>query len=212
MRTLTIVAVAVVAFAARPASAQYPYPYYQARASTAGESHARGMADVVRAAGDNNLRNSQAAINYEAARSAELDNRLKYTETHYEKKRMHDAYKASKRRPPLTTEEAHRLARIRAPKRPNGTQLDPITGDLSWSLLLQTSPFASHRKNLQKLFSARAASEGSIGVQQYSQIKRTTDAILEQLRRNIRRYPPQDYVEARRFVRGIAYEARFPTS
>ena len=212
MKLYPVLIIVVVTLAARPVSAQYQPPYYQARASTAGESHARGMSEVVRAAGDTNLRNSEAAINYEAARSAELDNNLKYTETHYEKKEINRAYRESRRRPPLTTEQAHRLAKARAPKRPNGSQLDQITGEIDWPFLLQTDEFSGYCKKLEGLFSSRAETEGSIGYRQYSEIKRTTDAMLALLKRNIRKYRPQDWTEANKFVKGLAYEARHPVS
>ena len=50
------------------------------------------MADVVRSAGAANLMNSAAAINVETARSAYLDNQIKFTNTYFEKKRIRQSY------------------------------------------------------------------------------------------------------------------------
>ena len=46
-----------------------------------------GMANVVRSAGYANVMNSIATQNYEQAYSADLDNRLKYTNTYFEMRR-----------------------------------------------------------------------------------------------------------------------------
>ncbi len=64
-----------------------PYPVYY-HSSTAAEGAARGMADVIRSAGDYNLRTSEAARNVEEARSRNLDNRLKSTQTFFEMRRV----------------------------------------------------------------------------------------------------------------------------
>jgi hypothetical protein len=53
-------------------TAQVNAQYVNNKASTIGESWARGMSDVVRSAGDANLSNSAAEINYQAARTPEL--------------------------------------------------------------------------------------------------------------------------------------------
>ncbi len=68
------------------------YPGYSG-ASTAAESAAHGVSDVVQAAGAANLMNSEAAKNYEAARSQYIDNRLKGTKTYFEMKQYNKDYR-----------------------------------------------------------------------------------------------------------------------
>ena len=46
-------------------------------ASTAAEGYANGVSNIISAQGQRNLSNSQAAINLEQARSANIDNQVK---------------------------------------------------------------------------------------------------------------------------------------
>src|SRR5205823_11718378 len=73
------------------AVAQYGYPVYSTPTTAAGAA-ATGAANVIQAQGQKNLSDSEAAINLEQARSQNLDNNLKYTQTFYEQKSIHDQY------------------------------------------------------------------------------------------------------------------------
>ena len=80
--------------------------YSDNRASTAGESWARGMSDVIRANGAANVMNSRAAINSQEAASMYMDNRLKYTQTYFENRKMNREYRAAERGPLITMAHA----------------------------------------------------------------------------------------------------------
>ena len=75
------------------------------RPSTAAESYQRGFADVVRSAGAANVMNSAAMINVEEARSKNIENDLKATETYFEKKRVNKEYREQTKRPRPTSEQ-----------------------------------------------------------------------------------------------------------
>ena len=129
MRILMILIVVAVSSMASTAGAQgwwgYGNPYYRDnRASTPAESYARGMADMTRAAGQRNLLDSMAAGNFEEARSLELDNRLKATETYFEMRRINSEARAAERRPPASSEVAFRRAQEVTPPPLTATQLD----------------------------------------------------------------------------------------
>lgn len=187
-------------------------PYANYGASTVAEGNMRGMSDMIRSAGVNSLLNSQAAINYEQARSADYDNRLKYEQTYFEMKQMNDSYRASQRRPPMSSEYFAKLAAKQAPDRLSSAALDPVTGAIAWPRLLQIDTFAPYREKLDALFAQRTASHGHIGEETYSEIRQTTDRMLATLKKNIRSYPPEDYLTAKNFIESLSYEARFPVS
>lgn len=187
-------------------------PYYNNKASTVGESWARGMSDVIRSQGDANLRNSEAAINVEEARSRYLDNRLKYTQTYFENRRMNREYREAERGPRITEQQAEQIARERAPKRATTSDLDPITGGVAWPRPLSGDEFAPYRKNIDTLFHERAQKDGAIGMGTYREIQSATDELLAALHDNIRSFSPNDYMDAKRFVERLQNEARFPTS
>ena len=62
------------------------------RASTAGESYARGMADVTRSAGMYNLATSEAAINLTEAQSNYIKNRDQWTNTYCQMREANRLY------------------------------------------------------------------------------------------------------------------------
>jgi len=57
-------------------------------ASTAQQGADMGLAEVVRAQGYANLKNSEAAKNWEEAKTMEMQNRLRWTETYFEMRKV----------------------------------------------------------------------------------------------------------------------------
>ncbi len=184
--------------------------YINNKASTIGESWARGMSDVVRSAGDANLSNSAAAINYEAARKANMENRIEYTNTYFENKRLNKAYRAELSAPRLTNEQIHRLAKDGLPTRLTASQLDPLTGRIRWPLALLDEPYGTGRAVMDQSFADRAENQGFRDYTTFSEVSRTGDRMLATLKDNIRKYVPNDYLDAKRFIKGLVYEGRIP--
>jgi hypothetical protein len=179
-------------------------------ASTAAEGYQRGFADVVRSAGEANLMDSLAAQNYVAARSQDIQNRVQWTEAYYQMRRANRAYRESKRSPRLSQEEIARNARQGLPRRLTSAELDPLTGEVNWPVILQESQYASEREQLEKLFGKRAEAT-SVSPDVYREIKTNTDELLATLKKSIAQYKPNDWLGARKFVESLAYEVRFPT-
>ncbi len=194
------------------AVAQYPYapPYYESRASTAGESYARGMSDIIGAAGQANLQNSEAAKNYEDARKKNIDNHLTYTNTYFEMRRSNREARAAESSGSLSQDQLYRIAADAAPKRPTASKLDPITGQISWPIIMRDPRYEEDMKRLEALFAERAAKHGNIGASTYREIEATCEALLAELKGNIKEYSGNDYAPAKTLLEGLAYEARFP--
>lgn len=210
-RILGVIGAVVVLHVLSPSASAQRYRYYGGyidnRASTPAESYARGMADVVRSSGMANLLNSEAAKKYEEARSMNLDNRLKYAQTYYERRKIHDQYRAEKRE--QTREYLYRRAqRETNVPRLTPAELDPVTGELSWPPLLRESHFDEYRKALDKMFSQREIALGAIGLAGYTEIQETIDAMVAVLKEHIREYPPALYTEARNFLTRLENEAK----
>lgn len=180
--------------------------------STVAGSQAMGMADLVQSAGAYNLQTSAAAINLEQARSMNLDNRLKGTQTYFEMRRINTEARRSEQRRPLTTEEAWRYAQIGAPKRTTPYELDPVSGKIFWPMALQNPQYTEFRNELDDLFRQREEAHGSIGYDVFTKIQEQTTAFLEALKKNIAEIPSGEYMRARNFIESLAYEARFPTA
>lgn len=183
--------------------------YGGGHASTAAEGYQRGMADVIRSAGAAELMDSQAAQNYETARSQYLDNVLKSTQTFFENRKMAKAYKDAERGPPLSREAMYRMAKDAAPKRLSPGEYDPVTGDLVFPLILQDPVYAESCQKLQELFKTRNESGGGLGLATYREIEDTTRELTKLLTDRVRDYSPGDYAEAKSFLKSLSYEARF---
>lgn len=213
--TLTI-AICLVATCGFAQSAYYHPGYYPGGAygyggGTVAGNAAQGAASMIQAAGQRNLNNSQAAKNYEQARSMDYDNRLKGTQTYFEMRKMNKAYRDAERAPRLSTEAAFRMAREAAPDRPTPSQLDPTTGNIQWPVALSGDAFSADRSHLEALFADRAKT-GRADPTVYHQINSTTKQMQSILKENIKTMAPDDYLAAKNLLEGLAYEARFPVA
>lgn len=195
-----------------PATAQAQWwgrPWYGGNfASTAAEGYARGMADITRSAGMANLLNAQAAVVGEQAYSAALDNQLKATETYYNKKAVRQAYMDSIKKPPLTSEQAASLARMRAPAPLTTGDYDPVSGEIAWPAVLRDDQYSRFRQPLDELFVKKAQNGGVVEIAQLNQILDLTSGLTTALKAQIKAYRPNDYLRARNFVESLAYEAQ----
>ncbi len=204
----TVLLVAAVAIVARLSWAQWGYN----SASTLAEGNARGLSEVVRAEGQRNVMNAEAAKNYEQARSQYIQNQLQYTEQYFAAKRMkqedYRAEQARKNQSKATPETLYRAALATAPKRLMEKELDPATGKISWPKLLALPPYEKDREELEASFTERAA-VGELDGEQYLHVQQTTKHLLAELKSHIREYPSQDYIPARGFGDRLIYEARF---
>lgn len=211
MKTLPVYLSVLILFGVVATTAQAQWGYVDNRASTVGESHARGVSDIVRARGQYNLDTSAAAINVSEARSREMDNYAKWTNTYFEARATNRAYRAAERRPRASSEDWVRWAKEGAPKPLTPGSFDPVTGKINWPVMLQASEFADLRTELDKLFAKRATAD-ALTIEDFVKIDNTAKALLEELKKNIRKVPPNLYIESKEFVKSLAYEVRQPAS
>lgn len=196
-----------------PAGATYGYGYYGGgHASTAAEGALNGMSNLLSAAGSANLSNSMAAINYEAARSADLDNRLKATDTYFQIRAKNRAYREAEAGPRATSQELFRWAKEEAPSRLTSMQLDPVSGGIAWPLLLTSPEFEANRMKLDQIYIARANYHGGISQQTYQAALQLIAGMQATLKAGVTKYVPQQYVAAKKFLDSLQYELQLPAS
>ena len=209
-------AVVLLVAAARPAESQHGFGGMQGGggwvswASTAQQGADMGLAAVVSARGHANLMNSEAAKNWEDAKTLEIQNRMRWTETYFEMRKANREARAAEEGPRVTHEQAIRLAKSGMPPRLGSTQLDPVTGHIEYPLALTAKMFAPYRAELDKLFADRAASGGSMQFEQYQEIQQTVTRFIEALKQHVADFAAGDYGRARTFLDSIANESRFP--
>jgi len=180
-------------------------------ASTAAQGAAYGMSEMMRAQGAQNLENSEAAKNWQDAKTQEIQNRMRWTETYFEMRKSNKEARDAEAGPPVTQEQAIRMAKMTVPPRLVSTQLDPVTGHIEYPIVLQDSIFTPYRAELDKLFAHRASSGGSLQYEQFQEIQRTVSKFIDVLKDNVGKYAAGDYGKARSFLNSLAHESRFPS-
>jgi hypothetical protein len=180
-------------------------------ASTAGQAAAYGMSEMMRAQGYENLQNSEAAKNWEDAKTQEIQNRLRWTETYFEMRKENRDKRAEEAGPRVTQEQAIRMAKMAAPPRLGSTQLDPVTGHIEYPMILTDDGYKAYRDRLDSLFAHRAETGGSIQYSDYQAIQQTVTKFIDALKTRVKEYPAGDYGRARTFLDSLAHEASMPS-
>jgi hypothetical protein len=91
---------------------------------------------------------------------------------------------------------------VRAP-----SQLDAVTGKITWPEALQSEPFAKFREELDSVFQERAQGSGAIGQDAKWKAQQATSAMLQELRQHIRELRPADYLAAHKMINALADES-----
>lgn len=191
----------------------YDGDYPSFHASTAGESFARGRADVIRSQGEFNRLSSEAAINAQAAREHSIKNAQDAVQAYFNIQRMGRDYRQSERSPRPSAEAIQRYARAARPEALSPSELDVLTGRINWPILLRDETFQATRTRLEELFDRWAVSRnlgasGNFGARDYLTVLELTKDMTGQLRGQIRDLPSQDYVSAKRFLEGLAFAVK----
>jgi hypothetical protein len=178
--------------------------------STVGGDIARGQAEFIRAAGEFNLNNSKSALNLQTAKSMEMDNRLRWTETFFEMRRVNRTTRALEAGPRPTMDQVVQYARTQAPRRLASTQLDPVTGQIVWPALLTDKAFTDNRDFLQGKFKERAQQGGSIDIAQIEEVETAVGDFKDELKEVGLRRSPKRYGAARTFLDSLKLEYELP--
>ena len=188
----------------------YGYPYGGSYSSTPAGAYARGIGEVIRAQGEYNLATSAAAVNFSEARRREIENNKQWVQTYFETREINrQAREAEIKRERGNPEDWIRYAQAGRPKLLSNSELDAVTGKIHWPLLLTAPEYGAQRAELEKAFAARAY-HGMVSLDGLYKITDVTDGMLANLKSQIRDLPPDQYIEARRFLESLAYEATQP--
>jgi hypothetical protein len=168
-----------------------------------------GIARIIRSEGVYNYLSSEAALTLTEAQRREIENWRLWTETYFEMRRLNREARAAERGPAPTPADFVRYAQIGKPRRLGPSELDSITGQIYWPLMLQLPEFTPFRTEVQRVFAQRA-STGAIDGTDYLKVYDTVAMMKTALQQRIRELPPMDYIAARRFLESLSWEARMP--
>lgn len=196
--------------AAATASWFMPYGYgYGSAGTTAAQSYMLGMSQVIRAQGEANVNNSAAAINYEQARGAYIENSKKWTEAYYQRKELYQKSEADKAARARQSRDNYLASLKTAPSQSLApSQLDPVTGHILWPEALAGDAYAAQRRKVEELVQIRRyTGMTELLAQQLSMVARDMQS---ELRMHISEMPANAYLAARKFLDGLLHDAQPP--
>jgi hypothetical protein len=179
-------------------------------ASTVAEGALRGEADLIRGIGEFNYNTAAAALIGQDARSKAIDNDYKAVETWFKKKELNRHYVNAAKPPRASTETLARISKERAPDRLGSHQLDETLGAIYWPALLEADTFAVCRVRMETLFEQRSEGSSGLGSRNYRDIQLIANEMRSILKGLLNTVDSSEYMVAKKFIDGLAFEARFP--
>jgi hypothetical protein len=89
-------------------------------------------------------------------------------------------------------------------------QYDRTLGRLGWPAAFMSDEFAAEREELNRAFLARSPSDTGAGSAFHSHVRQLTSAMHDRLTTKIDQLSPVEFIAAKKFVDGLAYEAQQP--
>ena len=214
MKRLLAIGLVTLAVGGNPSYGQYSgrgngggYGGGGGRASTAAQAYAYGVSSIVRSQGQYNLMSAQAAIAAQQANRLAIQNRVDATKAYFEMRQINKDYQNSQRSQ-VSQQSMAQYYEQQKPKKLPPSQLDPVTGQIRWPVLLRDATYQPYREQLEPMFKLWAKHQDL----SYNEVRKASDAMLGELKKHINDLPPQDFEEAQKFIETLAFEAHFPAA
>ncbi len=206
----------MAATAARMAEAGNPPPSAEEQQANAYATVRKADAEILKAQiswiqAVANIRKMQAetAKLLQEVRSLHLDNQLKTCDTYFKKRERREQYKAAHPQKRLAPEGYVRVCNASMPKRLMKYQYDANQGKICWPELLQQPEFAHCRDQLETLFVLNHANSAGLGGEFQHEVNTLSRQMQAELKGKVREVSQMEYIAAKNFIKGLAYEAQF---
>jgi hypothetical protein len=176
---------------------------------TAEQARMVGTAEMIRSAGEFNRETATAEVLRERARGDAIDNRQDAIKGYFEIRSLNRQSRNEERGPQPTQEDMYRYSRSRVPERLSVAAFDRQLGTINWPAALMRPEFDLHRARVEQIFQARTFYNSGLASPSYLEAQQETDRMLATLQSLVREIDPTAYLESRKFVQGLGYEARF---
>lgn len=188
----------------RPRYTAWPYPLWS-RAGTPAEAYARGVAAVTIARGHFLRLAAEARAIHAEARAREIRNRREAIHACFALREGNRQARAAQRTPRTTASDLVRYAQMGKPRRLSPSELDTSSGQIHWPGVLGQQRFDPARDALEQAF-ARGAARGELRPTERERARQAAETMLAQLKGQIRRLDPADYLSARNFLESLLLE------
>ncbi len=184
-------------------------------ASTVAEGEGNAISAVTRSRGQYQLDVSQARINNAQADAMVMQNRKQLATDYFETQNINKQNRFGDYAEKKKQHEKDALFQYGSEGRPTrltSSELDPVTGQITWPIALEAPAFAQFTKPIDEAFVKRAETKSRLSYQTYQQVNRDCDGIEKELRVQMNEMGTNDYATARGFVRRLKREVRYAAS
>ena len=109
-------------------------------------------------------------------------------------------------------EQIVKYAQMQRPRDLSSLEVDPVTGDISWPLLLADPIYSEYTRLLQDYFRQRADDGRVTKQEQITAVRATINEFKSELKANVANYPAGDYGKARNFLESLQQNFQEPAS
>lgn len=179
--------------------------------STLAGSVGRGFAAVIDAQAHAVLANAAAASQFEDARSKYLRNQIEALLTRQEQIRISRATRQlrNRRHPRVrqSDESSYEMTHLRRRGWLTSSELDPLTGEVSWPTLLQEPTYREQTTQLQELYAERARI-GHLSLSQMGRVEQLTNSLQRRIDDEREVVGLSQWSKSRRFLQKLASDAK----
>lgn len=182
---------------------------YHASTVAAGEGNA--MSSVTRARGQYQLDQSQAAINKAQARSMEIKNRVDLAKSFFEARSINKKARFGdydERKKTNTQRTLMRYGQEGRPTRLTSSELDPVTGQITWPIALEAPSFGTYTKPIDEAFVKRAETRARFPYDTYQNVTKNCKGLSDELKGQVKTMNQQEWTQAKSFVNRLRREIR----
>ena len=180
-------------------------------ASTVAEGEGNAISAVTRSKGQYQLDTSQARINNAQANAMDMQNRKQLSKDYFETQNVNKQNRFADYADRKKQHEKDALFQYGSEGRPTrltSSELDPVTGQVTWPIALEAPAFSQYTKPIDEAFITRAETKSRFNYKTYQQVNKNCDGIEDELRSQMKEIGTNDYATARGFVKRLKREVR----
>lgn len=168
------------------------------------------QASIITARANARATNAKTLEILQTVRSMGLDNDLKQTKIFFDKRKLNKDYKMQYPSKRPSQETLLRYSQASTPERLNNYELSSLRGIIYWPEIFQRDEFLEYRIELDSLFVRRKVKQDGLERSLCYEAKLIINRMYKQLQDIMREMSPAEYIEARKFIESLSYEAQLP--
>jgi len=180
-------------------------------ASTVAEGEGNAISAVTRSKGQYQLDASQARINNAQADAIVMQNRKQLAKDYFETQALNRQARFgdyAERKKKHTQEALFQHGYEGRPTRLTSMELDPVTGEISWPIDLQSNYFKKYVQEIDGAFVSRAASKIKFSYTVYKEANKNVKGIQKELKLRMKEIGTNAYANSLQFIKRLSKEIK----